>query len=141
MIYRYYIFFSVQEKRCKTKTQTDRSDRNCKQWCVRQGLQFKPKLFDVKVNQTALLSLTVRCESPEPVSAADLQALTLTSLSSLTESSCGFTPEVASYQVLERSVDLGQAFMTSQMSDISIPETDGMQEAQGHEAANSLIEE
>ncbi|XP_037836961.1 T-box transcription factor TBX6 [Kryptolebias marmoratus] len=82
-----------------------------------------------------------RCESPEPTtSSTDLQALALTSLPPLSESSCGFTPEGASYQVPEQSIDLSQAFMTSQMSDISIPVTDGMQEPQGNEAANSMME-
>lgn len=104
-------------------------------------LKFESKLFDINEPNRSFFPLSAHCESPEPVSAAGLQALTLTSLPSLTESSCGFTPEEASYQVPEQSIDLSQAFMTSQMSDISIPVSEAMQEAQGHEAANSLIEE
>ncbi|XP_037546927.1 T-box transcription factor TBX6 [Nematolebias whitei] len=80
-----------------------------------------------------------RCDSPEPGSSStDLQALT--SLPPLTESSCGFTSEGASYQVPEQSVDLSQGFITTQMSDISIPVTNEMQEPQGSEAADSMIE-
>ncbi|XP_019968334.2 T-box transcription factor TBX6 [Paralichthys olivaceus] len=76
-------------------------------------------------------------------SAADLQALALASLPPLPDPSCGYRPEEASYQdtlVPEQPLDLGQAYMASQMSDIGISMTNGMQDAPGSEVANSIIE-
>ncbi|GLD57410.1 T-box transcription factor TBX6-like protein [Lates japonicus] len=52
-------------------------------------------------------------------------------------------PEEASYQdtlVPEQPLDLGHAFMASQMSDISISMANGMQARPGSEVANSIIE-
>ncbi|XP_071319092.1 T-box transcription factor TBX6 [Trachinotus anak] len=69
---------------------------------------------------------------------ADLQALALASLPPLPNPSCGYRPEEASYQ--DTPLDLGQAFMASQMSDISISMANGMQETPGSEVANSIIE-
>ncbi|XP_076615338.1 LOW QUALITY PROTEIN: T-box transcription factor TBX6 [Chaetodon auriga] len=77
-------------------------------------------------------------------SSTDLQALALASLPPLPDPSCGFRPEEASYQdtlVPEQPLDLGQAFMASQMSDtIGISMADGMQNTPGSEVANSMIE-
>ncbi|XP_039991807.1 T-box transcription factor TBX6 [Xiphias gladius] len=73
----------------------------------------------------------------------DLQALALASLPPLADPSCGFRPEEPSYQdtlVPEQPLDLGQAFMASQMSDISISMASGMQDTPGSEVANSIIE-
>ncbi|MEQ2255443.1 hypothetical protein ILYODFUR_013954 [Ilyodon furcidens] len=81
------------------------------------------------------------CDASEPTAASsDLQALTLTSLPPLPDSSCGFRPEEASYPVPEHSLDLSLTFMTSQMSDISVTMANGMQEKQENEAALSMIE-
>ncbi|KAM4526671.1 T-box transcription factor TBX6 [Fundulus diaphanus] len=81
------------------------------------------------------------CETSEPTAAgSDLQALTLASLPPLPDSSCGFRPEDASYPVPEHSLDLGQTFMSSQMSDISVTMANGMQEPQENEPAHSMIE-
>lgn len=88
------------------------------------------------------------CDSTEllqqpPVTGADLQALALASLPALPETSCGFRPGDTSYQdtlVPEQSLDLGQEFMASQMSDISITLASGIQELPGSERANSMIE-
>ncbi|MEQ2177429.1 hypothetical protein GOODEAATRI_003438 [Goodea atripinnis] len=71
---------------------------------------------------------------------SDLQALTLTSLPPLPDSSCGFRPDEASYPVPEHSLDLSLTFMTSQMSDINVTMANGMQEKQENEAALSMIE-
>lgn len=82
---------------------------------------------------------------PQPITAtsgSDLQALALASLPPLPDPSCGFRPDEASYQatlVPEQPLDLGQAFMASQMSDMGISMAGGMQDA-GSEVANSLIE-
>ncbi|XP_008300725.1 T-box transcription factor TBX6 [Stegastes partitus] len=73
----------------------------------------------------------------------DLQALALASLPPLSDPSCGFRPEEASYQdtlVPEQPLDLGQAFMASQMTDISITMAGGMQDTAGSEVANNMIE-
>lgn len=73
----------------------------------------------------------------------DLQALALASLPPLPDPSCGFRPEEASYQdtmVQEQPLDLGQAFMASQMSDISISMANEMQNTPGSEVANNMIE-
>ncbi|KAE8284264.1 T-box transcription factor TBX6 [Larimichthys crocea] len=73
----------------------------------------------------------------------DLQALALASLPQLPDPSCGFRPEEASYQdtmVQEQPLDLGQAFMASQMSDISISMANEMQNTPGSEVANNMIE-
>lgn len=98
--------------------------------------------------------LSVNCDPcdstellPQPITttttATDLQALALASLPPLADPSCGFRPEEASYQetlVPEQPLDLGQAFMASQMSDISISMANGMQNTPGSEVANSMIE-
>nr|XP_046233450.1 T-box transcription factor TBX6 [Scatophagus argus] len=73
----------------------------------------------------------------------DLQDLALASLPPLPDTPCGFRPEEASYQdtlVPEQPLDLGQAFMASQMSDISISVASGVQNTPGSEVANSMIE-
>ncbi|XP_034426271.1 T-box transcription factor TBX6 [Hippoglossus hippoglossus] len=76
--------------------------------------------------------------------AADLQALALSSLPQLADPSCGYRPqEVTRYQdtlVPEQPLDLGQAFMASQMSDIGISMANGMQDAPRSEVANSINE-
>ncbi|XP_068161479.1 T-box transcription factor TBX6 [Antennarius striatus] len=86
------------------------------------------------------------CESAELVSQSlnattdsDLQTLSLSSLPPLPDPSCGFRQEEDSYQdtlAPEQPIDLGQAFIASQISDmrISLPDTPGS------EVANSLIE-
>lgn len=98
------------------------------------------------------LSLSVNCDPcdsaellPQAVttSSADLQALALPPLPTLPDPSCAFRPEEASYQdtlVSEQPLDLGQAFMASQMSDINISMADGMQGTPGSEVANRMIE-
>ncbi|XP_029311657.1 LOW QUALITY PROTEIN: T-box transcription factor TBX6 [Cottoperca gobio] len=86
------------------------------------------------------------CDSTEllqqPVTTGtDLQALTLASLPPLPNPSCGFRPEGACYQdtlVPEQPLDLGQAFMASQMSDIGISMAGGMQGMPGSEVANMI---
>ncbi|KAF1373921.1 hypothetical protein PFLUV_G00243940 [Perca fluviatilis] len=81
---------------------------------------------------------------PQPITTStDLQALALASLPPLPDPSCGFRPEGASYQdtlVPEQPLDLGQAFMASQMSDIGISMANGMQGTPGSEVANRMIE-
>ncbi|XP_045925374.1 T-box transcription factor TBX6 [Micropterus dolomieu] len=84
---------------------------------------------------------------PQPITttttSTDLQALALASMPPLPDPSCGFRPEEASYQdtlVPQHALDLGHAFMASQMSDISISMAGGMQERVGGEVANSMIE-
>ncbi|KAF7659512.1 hypothetical protein LDENG_00295920 [Lucifuga dentata] len=74
---------------------------------------------------------------------ADLQALALDSLPPLPDPSCGYRPVEASYQdalIPEQSLDLGQAFMASQMPDIGVTIANEMQEAPGSDVANSIIE-
>lgn len=93
--------------------------------------------------------LSVNCDPcdstellPQPSGNADLQALTLASLP-LPGPSCEFRPAEASFQdplVPEQPLDLGQAFMASQMSDIGISMTSGMQDTAGREVANGMIE-
>lgn len=80
---------------------------------------------------------------PQPTTGTDLQALALASLPPLPDPSCGYRPEEASYQdtlVPEPPLDLGQAFMASQMSDISLSMASGMQDTAGSEMANSMID-
>ncbi|XP_036937486.1 T-box transcription factor TBX6 [Acanthopagrus latus] len=84
---------------------------------------------------------------PQPITATpnttDLQALALASLPPLPDPTCGYRPEEASYHdtlVPEQQLDLGQAFMASQMSDIGISMASGMQSTPGSEVANSMIE-
>ncbi|XP_028287695.1 T-box transcription factor TBX6 [Parambassis ranga] len=87
------------------------------------------------------------CDSAEllsqsPPTSTDLQALTLAPLPPLPDPSCGFRPEQASYQntlVPEQTLDLGQAFMASQMSDIGMTMANGMQDTPGSEVANTMI--
>lgn len=108
--------------------------------------------------ETCLLymSLSVNCDPcdstehlPHPTTttmtttSTDLQALALASLPPLPDPSCEFRPDEASYQgtlIPEQQLDLGQAFMASQMSDIGISMTSGMQDTAGNEVANSMIE-
>ncbi|XP_054625213.1 T-box transcription factor TBX6 [Dunckerocampus dactyliophorus] len=75
---------------------------------------------------------------------ANLQNLTLASLDPLpVDPSCGFTPEEAPFQgtlIPEQPLDLGQAFMASQMPDISLSMSGGMEDATGSEVTNSIIE-
>ncbi|KAF3704461.1 T-box transcription factor TBX6 [Channa argus] len=87
------------------------------------------------------------CESTEllqqQTTSTDLQALTLTSLPPLSEPPCEFRADQASYQdtlVPEQHLELGPAYMASQMSDISISMTDGMEDTPGSEVANNMIE-
>ncbi|XP_059180836.1 T-box transcription factor TBX6 [Centropristis striata] len=81
---------------------------------------------------------------PQPITTStDLQALALASLPPLPDPSCGFRPDGDSYQgalVPEQPLDLGQAFMASQMSDINISMGNEMQGTPGNDAANTLIE-
>lgn len=102
--------------------------------------------------------LSVNCDPcdstellPQPISAAtgattstDLQALTLASLPPLSDASCGFRPEEGpTFQdtlVPEQPLDLGQAFMASQMSEINISMVSGVQTAPGGQVSNSMIE-
>ncbi|XP_047465424.1 T-box transcription factor TBX6 [Mugil cephalus] len=81
---------------------------------------------------------------PQPTAdSADLQALALAPLPALPDLSRGFRPEETSYRdtlVPEQSLDLGQAFMASQISDIGITMSSVMQDAAGSEVANSMIE-
>lgn len=88
------------------------------------------------------------CDSTQPAAAPattgpDLQVIDLASLPSLPDPSCGFQPEEPPYQdtlVSEQPLDLGQAFMASQIPDISIPMTNGMPTTTGSEVTNSVIE-
>ncbi|KAM3592117.1 uncharacterized protein V6R79_012781 [Siganus canaliculatus] len=90
------------------------------------------------------------CDSTEVLqqavttSSTDLQTLTLASLAPLPAPTCGFRPEEAPYQdelVPEQALDIGQAFMASQMSDIGISmASGGMQGTPGSEVADSIIE-
>ncbi|KAM9336204.1 T-box transcription factor TBX6 [Symphorus nematophorus] len=86
---------------------------------------------------------------PQPITATsttsspELQALALASLPPLPDPSCGFRPDEASYEdtlVPQQPIDLGQAYMATQMSDISISMANGMQNTPGGEVANSMIE-
>ncbi|XP_074518895.1 T-box transcription factor TBX6 [Halichoeres trimaculatus] len=73
----------------------------------------------------------------------DQQALTLASLPPMPDPSCGFRPEDSTYQeglVPQQSLDLGQGFMTSQMSDIGLSMIDGIQVTARSEIANSMGE-
>uniref|UniRef100_A0A3Q1J424 T-box domain-containing protein n=1 Tax=Anabas testudineus TaxID=64144 RepID=A0A3Q1J424_ANATE len=84
------------------------------------------------------------CDSTEILShSTDLQALALASLPPLPDPSCEFRPDEASYEdtlIPDQPLDLGQAFMASQMSDISISMANGMQDTPGNEVANGMIE-
>ncbi|KAM4524095.1 T-box transcription factor TBX6 [Odontesthes bonariensis] len=88
------------------------------------------------------------CDSTELVlqpssNSTDLQALALASLPPLSDHSTRFRPEEASYKDTlnpEHSLDLNQAFMASQMSDVGINLANGMQETSGNEVANRIIE-
>lgn len=107
-----------------------------------------------KLSPLFVLSLSVNCDPcdsaellPQPITATpnttDLQALALASLPPLPDPTCGYRPEEASYHdtlVPEQQLDLGQAFMASQMSDIGISMANGMQSTPGSEVANSMIE-
>ncbi|XP_061765419.1 T-box transcription factor TBX6 [Nerophis ophidion] len=79
------------------------------------------------------------------ITGADLQALTLASLQAPlpADPNCGFTPDETRFQgtlVPEQPLDLGQAFMASQMPDIGLSMSDGMQDATGNEVTNAIIE-
>lgn len=101
--------------------------------------------------------LSVNCDPcdstellPQPITAGagaitgpNLQALTLASLPPLSDASCGFRPEEGPFQdtlVPEQPLDLDQAFMASQMSDINISMVSGVQNAPGGQVSNSMIE-
>ncbi|XP_034563758.1 T-box transcription factor TBX6 [Notolabrus celidotus] len=91
-------------------------------------------------NSTELLPQAITATTAS--SGADLQALALASLPHLPDSSCGFRSE-ATYQedlVPQQSLDLGQAFMASQMTDIGLSMANGIQDAAGNEIANRMIE-
>ncbi|XP_026170629.1 T-box transcription factor TBX6 [Mastacembelus armatus] len=80
---------------------------------------------------------------PQHTTSTDMQALALASLPPLPDPSCEFRPEEASYQetlVPQQPLDLGQGFMASQMSDISISMTNVMRDTPGSEGANGMIE-
>lgn len=73
----------------------------------------------------------------------DLQALALSSLPPLPDPSAGYRAENSSYAdtlVSEQTLDISQAFMTSQMPDLDISMAGGMHEAPGSEVANSMNE-
>lgn len=75
--------------------------------------------------------------------AADLQALALSSLAPLPDPSCGFRPEEAPYQDSlgpEEPLDINQAFMASQMSDMGMSMAGEVQNPPGGEVANSMME-
>ncbi|XP_018533781.1 T-box transcription factor TBX6 [Lates calcarifer] len=96
-------------------------------------------------DSTEILSqpTTTTTSSTSTTSSTDLQALALASLPPLPDPTCGYRPEETSYQdtlVPEQPLDLGHAFMASQMSDISISMANGMQATPGSEVANSIIE-
>ncbi|XP_056899851.1 T-box transcription factor TBX6 [Takifugu flavidus] len=76
-------------------------------------------------------------------STADLQTLDLSSLPPLPDPSCGFRPEETPYQdtlVPEEALDLNQAFMASQMSDIGMSMASEVQNPTGSEVATSMME-
>nr|XP_057917727.1 T-box transcription factor TBX6 [Doryrhamphus excisus] len=78
------------------------------------------------------------------ITGENLQTLNMASLATLpAEPSCGFTPEEAPFQdnlVPEQGLDLGQVFMVSQMPDINLSMSGGMQDATGSEVTNGIIE-
>lgn len=94
------------------------------------------------------------CDAPEllsqPISSSGggsstlgLQALALSSLPPLPDPSCGFRSEETPYQdtlVPEEPLDLNQAFMASQMSDIGMSMASEVQNPPGSEVANSMME-
>lgn len=98
--------------------------------------------------------ITVNCDPcdstetlPQPsvssTQTTGLQSLDLASLPALPDPSCGYRPVETPYQdalIPEQTLDLGQAFMASQMSDVNMSLTNGMQEAAGSEVADCLIE-
>ncbi|KAM6897002.1 T-box transcription factor TBX6 [Xenentodon cancila] len=82
-------------------------------------------------------------QQPTTTTSADMQALALASLAPLPDHACGFSSEEASYPdtlVPDQSLELGQAFIDSQMSDIAITMASGMQETTGNEASNNMID-
>lgn len=105
-------------------------------------------------NQTLfLLENCDPCDAPEllsrPVSSSNggstlgLQALGLSSLAPLPDPSCGFRPEETPYQdtlVPDEPLDLNQAFMASQISDIGMSMAGEVQSPPGREVANSMME-
>ncbi|XP_051925355.1 T-box transcription factor TBX6 [Hippocampus zosterae] len=86
---------------------------------------------------------TVPAATPN-MSGADLQALALATLHPLhAEPSCGFTPEDGAFRgslVPEPPLDLDEAFMASQIPDISLSMSAGMQGTAGSEVTNALVE-
>ncbi|XP_071395795.1 T-box transcription factor TBX6 [Centroberyx affinis] len=87
-------------------------------------------------DSTELLS-----QSTTTTSASDLQALALASLPPLPDPSCGYRAEEAPYQdaqVPEQPLDLGQAFMASQMSDITVTMANGMQDTPGIDRSDNM---
>lgn len=85
---------------------------------------------------------------PQPTSSSGsstlgLQALALSSLPPLPGPSCGFRPEETPYQdtlVPEEPLDLNEAFMASQMSDIGMSMASEVQNPPGSEVTSSMME-
>ncbi|KAK2820336.1 hypothetical protein Q5P01_023295 [Channa striata] len=80
---------------------------------------------------------------PQQTTASDLQALALTSLPPLAQPPCEFSADQASYQdtlVPEQHLELGQVYVASQMSDIGISLSGGMEDTPGSEVANDMID-
>ncbi|XP_019739051.1 T-box transcription factor TBX6 isoform X2 [Hippocampus comes] len=86
---------------------------------------------------------TVPAATPN-MSGADLQALALATLHPLpADPSCGFTTEDSAFQdslVPEPPLDLDEAFMASQIPDISLSMNAGMQDGAGSDVTNTIIE-
>ncbi|XP_061562289.1 T-box transcription factor TBX6 [Phycodurus eques] len=110
----------------------------------------KRKLADM--TETAAIVNCDPCDSTQPavpatapsMTGADLQALALASLPPLpAEPSCGFTPEETPFQgtlVSEQPLDLDQAFIASQIPDIRLSISAGMQGTTGSEVTTTIIE-
>uniref|UniRef100_A0AAQ5XF15 T-box domain-containing protein n=1 Tax=Amphiprion ocellaris TaxID=80972 RepID=A0AAQ5XF15_AMPOC len=114
------------------------------------GMNSKKQRDARQKRKIAVLTETLDIENCDPCDSTellqqpsdtntDLQALALASLPPLPDPSCGFRPEEASYPDTQ-PLDLGQAFMASQMTDISITMANGMQDTAGSEVANNMIE-
>ncbi|XP_077406783.1 T-box transcription factor TBX6 [Vanacampus margaritifer] len=78
------------------------------------------------------------------ITGADLQALALASLPPLSaDPACGFTPDDTHFQDSlgpEQPLDLDEAFMASQIPDISLTMSAGMPNTAGSEVTNTIIE-
>lgn len=101
-----------------------------------------------KQNKKQTLFLLVNCDPTEllsqPISSSSgTLGLQAPALSSLPGPSCEFRPEETPYQntlVPEEPLDLNQAFMASQMSDIGMTMASEVQNPPGSEVANSMME-